>query len=343
MNNSVQWISPSNIALIKYWGKRDRQLPQNPSLSFTLKKATTTFNLVWMKKKGKKPRISFLFKGEKHTVFKQRIKSFIQSIEDECPFLPRYDLHLESFNSFPHSTGMASSASSMSALALCLCSMEKTTQKTLLNDESFTSKAAFLARLASGSATRSLFSPVACWGENSIVPGSSNYRGVEVTGLDPVFDGFKDAILVVDTTVKKLSSSEGHTLMNGHISEKNRYIQARVHFEKLHKAMRCGDLETFVHIVEREAMILHGLLATSSPSFFLLRPASVAIMEKIVHFRTTYGHPVCFTLDAGPNVHLLYPKKISSVVESFIRRDLLPLLPKSHWIDDEVGGVPERI
>lgn len=342
-SNCVQWTSPSNIALIKYWGKRKGQLPQNPSLSLTLKKAVSTFSLTWMNKKEKRPQISLLFDGKEHSFFEQRIRRFIQSIEDRCPFLLRYDLYLESSNSFPHSTGIASSASSMSALALCLCSMEKTIQNTLLDNESFTAKAACLARLASGSATRSLFSPVACWGENPLIPHSSNYKGVEVCGLHSIFYSYKNAILLVDTAVKKISSSEGHKLMNGHMAEKNRYTQARIHFERLHKAMRCGDLKTFVEVVEMEAMTLHGLLATSSPSFFLLRPVSVAVMEKIVDFRTKHGHPVCFTLDAGPNIHLLYPKKIASVVESFIHRELLPLLPKGRWMSDEVGGGPRQV
>ncbi|MCY4523104.1 MAG: hypothetical protein OXB84_00040, partial [Halobacteriovoraceae bacterium] len=277
-SNSVQWTSPSNIALIKYWGKKPHQLPKNPSLSFTLKRSTTRFKLSWSKKKNDKQKTSFLFSGKQETLFLKRIKRYLKSIEEYCPFIYDYDLEMESENNFPHSAGIASSASSMSALALCLCSMEEALKKSSESKKVFFDKASFLARMASGSASRSLFSPISCWGKTSVIPHSSDLKAVQVDELHPVFSDYRDAILLVDPSAKTLQSSEGHQLMNGHIAAEKRFVKARENLEKLFHAMKTGDLETFGEIVETEALTLHGLIATSSPPHLLLKPNTLAIM-----------------------------------------------------------------
>ena len=342
LSNSVQWTSPCNIALIKYWGKHGFQLPQNPSLSFTLKKSTSRFRLSWRKKKNEKRRVHFLFSGKKKEDFQKRIEKYLESIERYCPFICPYDFSMDSENSFPHSAGIASSASSMSALALCLCSMEEKLKSPLESKELFFNKASRLARMASGSATRSVFSPVSCWGKTPLVPKSSDLAAVRVDGLHPLFNDYRDAILIVDSSPKALKSSEGHRLMNEHIGAKNRFIQAKMRFEKLLCAMKEGDLATFTDIVEAEAITLHGLMATSSPPSILLRPNTLAVIEKITTYRKQTNLPVCFTLDAGPNVHLLYPKEIARTVESFIDSELIGFLHQKRWVADKVGGYPQK-
>ena len=341
-SNNVQWTSPSNIALIKYWGKRGFQLPQNPSISFTLKKSTSRFRIVWKKKKNEKPETHFLFAGKRHRDFQKRIEKYLESIQQHCPFTRSYDLEMDSENTFPHSAGIASSASSMSALALCLCSMEEKLKNPFKSRELFFDKASRLARMASGSATRSLYSPVSCWGKTPLVPKSSDFMAVKMEGLHPLFNDYRDAILIVDPSPKTLKSSEGHQLMNKHIGAKKRFIQAELRLEKLLHSMKEGDLKTFGEIVEAEALTLHGLIATSSPPQILLRPNTLAIMEKITDFRKKTNLPVCFTLDAGPNIHLLYPEKISLKVESFINDELASLLHQGKWLADQVGGIPKQ-
>ena len=131
VNNSdgeVAWRSPSNIALVKYWGKYGRQLPSNPSISFTLKNAHTNMRMKYSSGNGA---VTLYFEGERNEQFEQRIKRYIKSINDIYPFLENVDLEIHSENSFPHSAGIASSASAMSALALCLCSIEKKVFNTL--------------------------------------------------------------------------------------------------------------------------------------------------------------------------------------------------------------------
>ena len=296
-NNSVRWISPSNIALIKYWGKYGQQLPCNPSLSFTLKKSVTQFKLAWNKKSDKKEQIQLSFQenldpgglrgggpDQQQASFQERIIQYVDSIRPLCPFLSDYDLKMESENTFPHSAGIASSASSMSALALCLCSMEQKItgqQHPKLSKDLFL-KASELARLGSGSATRSMFPKVVCWGQVPNIRGSSDFRGAPVEGIHPIFNNYRDAILIVSSRPKTLSSREGHRLMDGHPYARARFTQAYSRFEKLLTAMREGNLPKFIEIVEAEAYTLHGLLVTSPRPHMLLHPNSLEAMERIV-------------------------------------------------------------
>ena len=124
MSNQIQWRSPSNIAIIKYWGKHGVQLPRNPSISFTLNNAFTDMTLSYQAKSKPDGKISLDFEFEerdKIEKFRQKIVAFLETQLPVFPFLIDFDLKIESSNSFPHSAGIASSASSMSALALCLC------------------------------------------------------------------------------------------------------------------------------------------------------------------------------------------------------------------------------
>src|SRR5690606_3451821 len=123
----VTWIAPSNIALVKYWGKREEQIPANPSLSFTLDTSRTTTTLKFSKAEtpAKDPVFELYFEGNKKENFKPKIRTFFNRIKTYCPYLWEYELVINSENSFPHSSGIASSASGMSALALCIMSMEK--------------------------------------------------------------------------------------------------------------------------------------------------------------------------------------------------------------------------
>jgi len=120
----ISWGSPSNIALIKYWGKFGDQLPQNPSLSFTLKNSKTITRIVYQSAKNSHPSIEYYFDSQRNIDFERKIIDYLDKITTYLPFLKKLDLKIFSQNTFPHSAGIASSASSFSALALCLCSME---------------------------------------------------------------------------------------------------------------------------------------------------------------------------------------------------------------------------
>ncbi|MBC7885694.1 MAG: diphosphomevalonate decarboxylase, partial [Saprospiraceae bacterium] len=125
--NKTGWQSPSNIAIIKYWGKHGRQLPNNPSVSFTLTTAATQTCIEWTDfNKFGRVELTFTLEGKENPGFSARIEKFLDSLVDEYfPFLKEVSLQIDSSNSFPHSSGIASSASGMSALALCLCDIEQ--------------------------------------------------------------------------------------------------------------------------------------------------------------------------------------------------------------------------
>ena len=150
VSGHVTWKSPSNIALVKYWGKHGKQLPRNPSVSFTLSQAFTETTIAFDYDIQSNGSAEFSFEGSKNERFERRIKKFLTSIEGFMPFLSHAKLKIDSSNSFPHSTGIASSASAMSALALCLCSLESEIYNDLYKDSSFYKKASFIARLGSG-------------------------------------------------------------------------------------------------------------------------------------------------------------------------------------------------
>lgn len=341
----VAWRSPSNIALIKYWGKHGVQLPSNPSISFTLENAFTETLIQYAPKTSVTEGIAldFFFEGEANEAFEKKIHDYLESLLPVFPFLNQLSLKINSANSFPHSAGIASSASSMSALALCLCTIEDNLFETLSNDEAFNQKASYIARLGSGSACRSIHSTMAVWGATESVKGSSDLFAVEHSEVHEVFKNFHNDILIVSTGEKPVSSRAGHALMNNNPYATPRFQQAKDRLSDLLKTLQTGDLEEFGQIVEDEALTLHALMMTSNPSYLLMQPASLKIMQRIRDFRASTKHPVYFTLDAGPNVHLLYPEEIIHEVRPFVEEELLPFCEGNAYIPDFVGEGPEEL
>lgn len=345
-SGKIAWKSPSNLALIKYWGKFGRQLPRNPSISFTLENAFTQTLLTYQPKTNDTEgiQLEFSFHDEPNEPFKAKVLQFLESITDIFPFLPQLELNIRSYNSFPHSAGIASSASSMSTLALCLCSLEDELFQTLQDDEAFDKKASFIARLGSGSACRSIYPGLALWGETAAVAGSSNEFAVPMSEkVHEIFQTFHDDILIASQREKSVSSRAGHALMDQNAYASPRYQQANDRMNTLLKVLENGDLETFGQIVEDEALTLHALMMTSHPSYLLMRPNSLAMIERIRAYRANTNNPVYFSLDAGPNLHVLYPEEVIHEVRPFIEEELVPLCEEGMWISDWVGEGPEQL
>lgn len=343
-NGEVAWKSPSNIALVKYWGKYGVQLPCNPSISFTLNNSCTTTKITYSPKKGEELNVHFELSGNREPKFEEKIKKYFLSIQEEVSFIEHFDYKIESSNSFPHSTGIASSASGMSAIALCLCTIEKDLGLANLSDEAFMQKASHLARLGSGSACRSLYGGLVSWGETQDLDGASNLYGTPFTdNLHDVFKTYQDTVLIVDETEKKVSSRIGHGLMEGNPFSEQRFVQANDNLKKIKAVLQSGDQDEFIKIVESEALTLHAMMMTSDPYYLLMRPNTLVIIEKIFAYREKTGLPVCFTLDAGPNIHLLYPENIKEEIKEFINSELKSYLAHGKFIDDCVGNGPERL
>ena len=343
-HGKVGWESPSNIALVKYWGKKKGQIPQNPSLSFTLKESFTKTVIEYSPAVSEIFSVSFYLDGARNKKFESRIAAYLDSISDVLPFLNQLDLKINSKNTFPHSAGIASSAAGMSALALCLCSIEKEYFGTLITEQDFFEKASYLSRLGSGSAARSLYGGLVSWGEIDGHPETSDLWGTQQSDkVHPDFLSYRDSIIIVDASQKKTSSSVGHGLMNSNPFSLQRFQQAQENIQSLIKAMQEGDFEKFINITESEALTLHAMMMTSNPYYLLLKPNTLQIIDRIFEFRKSTGIPVCFTLDAGPNVHLLYPEKVESEVKFFIKDQLMQFIHKQMIIEDRVGEGPVEL
>jgi diphosphomevalonate decarboxylase len=354
---NFQWSAPSNIALVKYWGKKDQQIPANPSISFTLNHCKTITKLAFAKKHfDTSPSLStsllsvttdtfsfdLLFEGKPKEDFKPKIQKFFERIEKYCPFLRDYHFTIDTENTFPHSSGIASSASGMAALAMNIMSLEKALSRnfgTEMTQDFFYQKASFLARLGSGSACRSIKGNIVVWGNHAEIEGSSDLFGVEFPAkIHENFKNYQDTILLVDKGEKQVSSTIGHDLMHNHPFAEQRFAQAHDNLAKIKIIFETGNLDEFIQIVESEALTLHAMMMTSLPYFILMKPNTLEIINTIWKFRTETKIPICFTLDAGANVHILYPENVREHVLQFIKDELVGYCQNGNYICDTIGN-----
>ncbi len=337
----VSWTSPSNIALVKYWGKYPVQIPANPSISFTLSKSLSKLSIIAEPVSSKEINVDFYFENELNEKFQSKIVKFLNTQLERFPWLLDFHLIMHSENTFPHSSGIASSASSMSALNLALLTLDKKITGHESRSEDFYKEASDLSRQASGSAGRSVYPMLATWGEIDSIDDSSNLfaRPVDKSEVDPIFHNYCDSIIIVDAGEKSVSSRAGHALMETHPFAEERYARARYNLSRLLVAMKDGDMKTFIEVVEEEALMLHSMMMTSIPSYILLKPDSLLLIEKIKEFRNVQNIPVCFTIDAGPNIHLLYPAAHKTVVQAWLTAEF----SRFKIIHDEVGNGPLQL
>ena len=335
---SFTWQTPSNIALVKYWGKSNPQIPKNASISFTLNNCHTITTIDFKKSKASNEiNFELFFEGEKKAEFKPKIAQFFERIKEYCPYVFEYDMIINSENSFPHSSGIASSASGLSAIAMCLLSLEKEMNPNFSEVE-INQKASFLARLGSGSASRSIEGPLVVWGKHPEIKGSSDLFGVKFPlKVASIFKNYQDAILLVDKGEKQVSSTVGHNLMHDHPYADQRFVQANDNLSKIAEVLQNGDIDAFINIVESEALTLHAMMLTSNPYFILMKPNTLEIINAIWKFRAATASKICFTLDAGANVHVLYPEKEKETINLFIEKELSKFCQNGQFILDNAG------
>lgn len=304
---------PSNIALVKYWGKHGNQLSCNPSISLTLKEANTLVELELSEKKHHGIELDYYFDGKSNQAFKDRIIQYASKQQEFTHLFENYAVRIDSENTFPHSTGIASSASAFAAIAAGLLSASG------YQKEDFNQVASNLARLGSGSACRSIYGPFVLWGKMKEIDNSSDEHAIPLVEIHPNFKKMRDAILIVEDQPKKVSSSVGHGLMKDHPYAEARFIDAKKHCQEMLSTLKSGDFSQFISITEREALSLHAMMMTSGDYYMLMKPGTVKIIEELFQFRKDANLPICFTLDAGPNIHLLYPEGIEEEVAGFIK------------------------
>jgi diphosphomevalonate decarboxylase len=228
----------------------------------------------------------------------------------------------------------------MSALALCLVDLEGQLSGTSTPDLPLASN---LARLGSGSAARSVYGGWNLWGRMEEFTGSSDNYAIPVPITPaPVFQNLHDDILIISSQSKSVSSSEGHRLMHHHPYKAGRLQQARSHTLALMDYLEAGDVKAFIDLAETEALSLHALMMSSSPGYTLLQPHTLEAINRVRTFRKESGLPLGFSLDAGPNLHLLYPDVHASAIKTWIAEALLPLCENKKIIEDQVGQGPTR-
>ncbi len=312
------WQCPSNIAIVKYWGKRGFQLPANPSISFTLTNCTTTTTLKAYSHPGRrKPEAQVYLEGEYHQAFSLRVGAYLQELAATNRWLKDYDFEIETSNNFPHGAGIASSASAFGALALCLTSLEEELHPgASRSEQEFFRRASYLARIGSGSASRSVYGGWVAWGKTPAIAEADDKYAIKLpeNQIHPIFKNLNDTILVVSSETKKIPSSVGHNLMNGHPYASRRFNRAAENAQRLIGILQSGDWNAFSHICESEALELHAMMMTSNPPYLLMKPETVLWIEKIREASSDANLSLTFTLDAGPNIHLIYPESESKQV-----------------------------
>jgi len=323
MKRTASEVCPSNIALIKYWGKYENQIPANPSISYTLSQCRTITEMEYAE--GENFSVKLFLSGKEEPKFAEKTAKYLAGIEKYLPWVLRGCFVIKTENTFPHSSGIASSASGFGALAKCLMALDKEISGEKSSEETL-QKASLLARLGSGSACRSLYNGLVVWGATPVVSDSADEYAVPYpeSKIHPIFRDFNDWVMLIHEGQKSVSSTVGHGLMNGNPYAQVRFAEAAKNFFTLQEILKNGDMEGFIKLVEHEALTLHAMMMISDPAFILMQTGTLETIHKVWDFRRETGLPLFFTLDAGANVHLLFPNDGQQErIKAFIETELL--------------------
>ncbi len=327
----TEFACPSNIALVKYWGKFGTQMPSNPSISFTLSECRSITEMEYIQ--GQEFSVQLYLDNEIQESFGKKIEKYFFKISEYLPWILEGSFSIKTHNTFPHSSGIASSASGFGAIAGCLMNLEAEQ-----NGNKFdVKKASFLARIGSGSACRSLYPGIVSWGKTEAVENSSPLFATPLSNeeIHPNFRHFNDWIVLIHEGEKSVSSSLGHSLMENHPYAQQRFKEAKKNCLELKNILTSGNLLRFNKLVEHEALSLHALMMMSAPAFILMQPNTLTAIQKLWKFREKTNIPICFTLDAGANIHILFPENDDSLAcKNFIMQEILPLSQNGGIIKD---------
>lgn len=303
----MTWLAqaPSNIALIKYMGKRDEtlNLPDNPSLSYTLNNLLTT--VVIEKNVSKKDIWEPLdmpggLPFNLSAAAQQRYLNHLSFLKNHFNFSGGFVVR--SVNNFPHSSGLASSASSFAALTKCAClALSELTQTPLPPVE----VQAQLSRIGSGSSCRSFFAPWALWEDE------------QVTAPDISFQNMIHQAVIIHHGEKSTLSRNAHHLVKTSPLYSGRTQQALDNLKALLQAFASRDWPTAFRVVWREFQQMHRLFETAREPFTYMMPETRALLNTLEDFWQHHQDGPLVTMDAGPNVHLLYRNDQNDLAQQF--------------------------
>jgi diphosphomevalonate decarboxylase len=290
-------FAPANIALCKYWGKRDAELnlPVNSSLSISLGKLGTHTVVKFAKTADK----VFLNGKPAPADFAARISKFLNLFRSDGQFF-----EVRTKNNIPTAAGLASSASGFAALVKAL-------------DQLFgwgfnPRELSMLARLGSGSASRSIYNGFVVWHAGARADGMDSYA----EELSNPWKNLCIGILEVSKGRKKTGSTDG---MNRTVETSELYeswpAQADCDFDELRTAIVAQDFNLLGETAENNALAMHATMLAAWPPLCYWKPQSVALMQKVWQARED-GLELYFTMDAGPNLKLLFLKENQSAVKA---------------------------
>ena len=302
INNKATAIAHPNIALIKYWGNRDHELriPENGSISFNLgglsTKTTVEFDQSFEADSLEINGIAIENSGLK------RVSNFLELIRkmaEKSQFA-----RVTSENNFPIGAGVASSAAGFAALSLAA-----TKAFGLDLSELDLSR---LARRGSGSACRSIPPGFVEW-----VPGRTDSTSYAYSIAPPDYWDLVDIVTIVMSRHKDVGSTAGHALARTSPIHNARVADAARRLDIGKDAILKRDFDALADIVELDSNLMHAVMMTSSPALVYLEPATISIIKAIPEWRHE-GIPVCYTLDAGPNVHVICEKAYVDFVKDHL-------------------------
>jgi diphosphomevalonate decarboxylase len=293
----------ANIAFIKYWGNRENtlRLPSNGSISMNLDGLYTRTTVSFQ------PSLPFdelIINGREVTgPGLDRISYILDIIRGMANIHERAEVMSE--NNFPSGAGIASSASAFAALALA-----GSTAAGLKLSEQELSR---LARRGSGSASRSIPGGFVEW-----QAGSSEEDSFAFSIAEPGHWDLVDCVAIVSASHKKTGSTEGHSIAGTSPLQAARVADAPRRLDICRKAILERDFNVFASIVEPDSDMMHAVMMTSTPALHYWKPASLDLMNYVRQWRLE-GIPVCYSVDAGPNIHVICPEAEAHIIEKRLR------------------------
>ena len=291
-------LAHPNIAFIKYWGdiEPDLHLPANGSISMNL---DCLYSHTTVKFDSELKTDQLIIGGE---VPPQNAIARVSHFLDRVRYLAGISTFAQvtSENNFPTGSGIASSASGFAALSLAASAAAglKLDQKELSR----------LARRGSGSACRSVPGGYVEW-----LPGSDDDSSYAISiAADDHWD-LRDCIAIVSRQHKETGSAAGHTFADTSILQDVRVQDAERRLALCREAIKYRDFQSFAAIVELDSNLMHAVMITSRPQLIYWQPATLDVMRAVTDWRTS-GIPVCYTIDAGPNVHVITTNENTSAV-----------------------------
>lgn len=316
-------VSPSNIAFLKYWGKRDatNQWPANDSISMTLSACKTTTTA----RRSANNFDSFTLDGvtinsnvhNEHKIFRHlnRVRS---------AFNMNGNLDVVSQNSFPSSCGIASSASGFSALTIaCVAALYQTTRwDEFASVGASRDKLAHLSRLGSGSAGRSMFGGYVKWTAGP----SSDEQTIKQLWTETHWD-LADVIIILSPDAKEVASSEAHAAAWGSRLFGPRLAGIEMRARMLEEAIKTKDIELLGREIESEALEMHAICMTGSPQITYITETTSSFLSWLRSERGRGRIQAWATIDAGPNVHLICKKEHAQKTAEHV---------KANWNDAQI-------